>query len=71
MSEKLERKIEQIERLIENKAGDREIFEVIASEKDPETAFDAVLNYFQKKVPWSEKILLPPFKAPLHSMQKW
>jgi acetone carboxylase gamma subunit len=59
MSEKLERKIEQIERLIENKAGDREIFEVIASEKDPETAFDAILNYFQKKVPWSEKILLP------------
>jgi len=59
VSEKLKRKIEQLERLLENKASEKEIFEAIVSEKDPETSFDAILSYFQQKVPWSEKILLP------------
>jgi acetone carboxylase, gamma subunit (EC 6.4.1.6) len=57
--ERLKRKIEQLARLLENKASEREIFEVIAGDKDPETSFDAIINYFQQRVPWKERILMP------------
>ncbi len=59
MKEKLEAKIREISRLLEAKASDQEVFKVIASEKDPETSFDAIIEYFQRQVPWKEKILLP------------
>jgi len=60
MTEKaVEAKIRELERLLENKASEDEIFRVIASEKSPEISFDAVIEYFQRKVPWGEKILLP------------
>lgn len=59
MSEELEAKIKEIERLLENKADEKEIFRVIAREKDPKLSFDAILEYFQRKVEWKERILMP------------
>jgi len=52
-------KVKEIERLLENKATQAEIFKVIAGEKEPELSFEAVIEYFQQKVPWDEKILMP------------
>jgi len=56
---RLEAKIRELERLLENKASEQEIFRVITSDKDPEISFDAIIEYFQRKVPWKEKILMP------------
>lgn len=57
--EVVEAKIKELERLLENKASEDEIFRLIASEKSPEVSFDAVIEYFQRKVPWDERIILP------------
>jgi len=58
-TDKLNETIKILERLLEDKATDEEIFKVITSEKDPITRFDAIISYFQNKVPWREKILMP------------
>ncbi|MEM1579247.1 MAG: acetone carboxylase subunit gamma [Archaeoglobaceae archaeon] len=55
----IEAKIREIERLLENKADEKELFAVIAGEKDPEISFDAITEYFQRKLGWKEKILMP------------
>lgn len=48
----------QIEDMLEGRMSREELFKVIVSEKDPER-FDVVIGYFQEKVSWKEKILLP------------
>ena len=57
--DRLERKVEEIARLLEAKASVQEVFRVITSDKDPELSFKAILEYFQRKVDWDEKILMP------------
>lgn len=59
MSANLEAKIKELERLLENKADEKEIFRVIVREKDPNLSFDAIIEYFQRKVEWKERILMP------------
>ncbi len=56
---RVERKIEEIGRLLEAKASIQEVFRVITSDKDPKTSFKAILEYFQRRVGWKEKILMP------------
>ncbi len=56
---KIKEKVKEIERFLENKASEAEIFKAIAGEKDPELSFEAVIEYFQQKVPWDDKILMP------------
>lgn len=56
---RLEAKIQELARLLEGKASIQEVYRVITSDKDPRLAFEALIEYFQRKVRWSEKILLP------------
>ncbi len=59
MRDVVEAKIKELERLLENKASEDEVFRVIATDKNPEISFEAIIEYFQRKVPWKEKIILP------------
>ncbi|MGC8567237.1 MAG: acetone carboxylase subunit gamma [Caldisphaera sp.] len=59
IDERINNIIKTLERLLENKAKEDEIFKIITSEKDPIARFDAIISYFQSKVSWKEKILLP------------
>ncbi|BDB98408.1 acetone carboxylase subunit gamma [Saccharolobus caldissimus] len=57
---RVEQRIQLLERLLQAKSPIDEVFRVIAGDKeDPEIAFDAIIEYFQRKVNWKEKILLP------------
>ncbi|ATY85300.1 acetone carboxylase subunit gamma [Kyrpidia spormannii] len=51
-------KIQRIADMLEGRISTQELFRVIAGQKDPE-AFDALVAYFQEKVPWTERVILP------------
>lgn len=57
--ETIEAKILELERLLEGKASEKEVFRAIVREKDPKVSFDAIVEYFQRKLGWKEKILMP------------
>lgn len=57
---RVEQRIQLLERLLQAKSPIDEVFRVIAGDKeDPEIAFDAIIEYFQRKVNWKEKFYCP------------
>ena len=57
--EKVESLVSLLERMLEGKSSENELFRVITGDKDPVARFDAIIEYFQRRVPWKERILLP------------
>lgn len=55
-------KIKQIESILGGHASNDEVFRLVVTDKDPDR-FDVVLAYFQRSVPWPERIVLPLTEA--------
>jgi len=55
-------KLRQIEEVLTGSATDDEVFRLVVTDKDPDR-FDVVLAYFQRSVPWEERIVLPLTEA--------